>query len=285
MDELVVKEKEIVVPGEVLAKGMEYLPANGTYRDGELIRAMQVGTVNLSGRLIKLIPLSGQYIPQVNDIIIGRITEVGIGGWLLDIEFSNLAGLSSRDTDRFIERDADLANYYNFGDYVVAKVTKVTKSKLINLSTRDKGLRRLDSGIIFKVAPVKVPRIIGKGGSMISMVKEKTDTRITVGQNGVIWLSGTDPIKEKLAIDTIKYIEENAHLEGLTELVSKMLESKTGKEKREVKEEKKEEKESKGVLEELSWKPLEKPSGKNEKPRKEMTEETSERKPSSGKKK
>ncbi len=39
MGKLLVKEKEIVVPGETLAEGMDYLPGSGTYREGEKILA------------------------------------------------------------------------------------------------------------------------------------------------------------------------------------------------------------------------------------------------------
>ena len=232
MADLIVKDKEVVVPGQVLAKGMEYLPANGTYREGNEIKALQIGMVTLSGRLIKLIPLKGVYIPKVNDVVIGRIIDVGINNWLVDIGFSNLAGLSLRDaTSQYIVRGADLSNYYKFDDYIIAKVTKVTKDKLIDLTTKGRGLRKLDEGIIIKVTPVKVPRIIGKGGSMISMIKEKTNCKIMVGQNGVIWLCGQEPEKEKLAIDAIYFIEKNAHVEGLTDIVKDFLEGKKGEKK------------------------------------------------------
>jgi len=228
---LLVKEKEIVVPGQVLARGMEYLPANGTYREGNEIRALQIGMVNISGRLIKLIPLKGVYVPKVNDVVIGRIVDVGVNNWLVDIRFSNLAGLSLRDaTSQYIARGSDLSTYYKFNDYIVAKIIRVTKDKLIDLTTKGRGLRKLDEGLIIEVTPVKVPRIIGKGGSMISLIKQKTGCKIMVGQNGVIWLSGSDGEKEKLAIDAIRLIEENAHIEGLTDMVKDFLEKK-GKEK------------------------------------------------------
>lgn len=227
MENLMIKDKDIVVPGQVLAKSMDYLPAKGTYREGDEIRALQTGIVNISGRLIKLIPLKGPYIPKVNDMVIGRITDVGIGGWLLDIGFSNLAGLRVKDaTAGYIPREAELSSYYKFGDYVITKLIRVTKEKLIDMTTKGRGLRKLEEGVIINVTSVKVPRIIGKGGSMISMIKEKTGCRIMVGQNGIIWLSGTDAEKEKLAIDAIYFIEENAHLEGLTDMVKDFLEGK-----------------------------------------------------------
>ena len=70
MSKLLVKDKDIVVPGESLAEGMDYLPGNGTYREGDKILASQLGLVAVDGRAIKLIALSGKYLPKRGDTII-----------------------------------------------------------------------------------------------------------------------------------------------------------------------------------------------------------------------
>ena len=36
---LIAKEKEVVIPAEVLAEGLDYLPGRNAYRDGNFIRA------------------------------------------------------------------------------------------------------------------------------------------------------------------------------------------------------------------------------------------------------
>ena len=55
---LLIQDKAIVVPGEELAEGMDYLPGTDVLREGEKLIATKVGLVSISGRLIKLIPLS-----------------------------------------------------------------------------------------------------------------------------------------------------------------------------------------------------------------------------------
>ena len=69
----------------------------------------------------------------------------------------------------------------------------------------------------------KVPRVIGKQGSMISLIKTKTGCEVTVGQNGLVWVKGT-PEGELKAEQAIKLVEEKSHLEGLTDRVGKFLE-------------------------------------------------------------
>jgi len=224
MSEILVKDKDIVVPGEDLASGMDYLPGMGTYRDGENIVASRLGLCNITGRAIKIIPLSGQYMPKKGDTVIGKVIDVAISGWRLEINSAYSAMLSMKDaTSEYIERGADLTKYYSIGEWVVATITNVTSQKLVDLTMRGPGLRKLVGGRIFKVNANKVPRIIGKQGSMVTLIKEYTDTRITVGQNGMIWIDGEDPKKEILAVNTIKQIEKQSHISGLTEKIEKSL--------------------------------------------------------------
>jgi exosome complex component RRP4 len=61
------------------------------------------------------------------------------------------------------------------------------------------------------------------------MIKQATNCKIIVGQNGLIWVQGDEPNFELLAVEMIKKIEEESHINGLTERIKKILEEKTGK--------------------------------------------------------
>jgi len=221
---LKVKAKDLVIPGEILATGMDYLPANGTFREGENIIANQVGLINVEGRLIKLTLLSGKYIPKTGDTVIGRVSNMFLSNWMIDIGYAYEAGLSLKDaTSEFIARGSDLSKYYDFGDYVVTKIINVTKQKMIDLTMKGPGLKKLRGGRVIKITPYKVPRVIGKQGSMISTIKDATNCQITVGQNGWIWISGDDPMKELKAEQAILKINEESHKDGLTETIKKFL--------------------------------------------------------------
>lgn len=227
MSKISVKDRDIVVPGDILAEGMDFLPAGGAFREKESVIASQVGIVSISGRLIRVIPLSGRYIPKRGDNVIGKITLVSISNWLMDIGYANEAMLQLKEAvAEFVPRGTDLTNFYKSGDYVLVKIINVTKTKFIDVSMRGPGLRKLGPGRIIQVASSKVPRIIGKEGSMITMIKDITGCRITIGQNGVTWISGDDPDKEIVAVDAIRLIEKKSHKTGLTEEVKKFLESK-----------------------------------------------------------
>ena len=117
---------------------------------------------------------------------------------------------------------------YNYNDYVIVGVSRVTKSRQIDLTMKGHGLRKITNGRIITVNPAKVPRIIGKEGSMISMIKQITDCRIIAGQNGSVWVSGFDPVKERAAVTAIKLIDKKAHIQGLTDEIKTFLEKELG---------------------------------------------------------
>ena len=81
---------------------------------------------------------------------------------------------------------------------------------------------KFKGGIIVDIAPTKVPRLIGKKGSMINMIKDKTGCKIVVGQNGLVWVKGKQDM-EQIVKDTIKLIEKEAHTSGLTDRIKNRL--------------------------------------------------------------
>ncbi|MFT4250111.1 MAG: exosome complex RNA-binding protein Rrp4 [Candidatus Woesearchaeota archaeon] len=224
------QDRAVVVPGEILATGLEYLPSKGTYRQDDAIRANRIGLVQIDGKVIKTIPLAGRYLPKKGDTVIGRISDVLMSGWRVDLHTMVDAVLGLKEaTNEYIKRGEDLTRYFALDDWVSAKVVQVTSQNLVDVSVRGPGLHKLTGGTIIHVDAQKVPRIIGARGSMVRMLKKGCDCDITVGQNGVIWIKGA-PAKEVLAIQTIRLIEKNSHLPGLTEEIKSLLEELTGKE-------------------------------------------------------
>ncbi|MCF7798948.1 exosome complex protein Rrp4 [Candidatus Woesearchaeota archaeon] len=228
MSELKIGEREVVVPGQVLAEGMDFLPSHGTYRLGEQILANRLGVSMVDGKVIKTIPLAGVYMPKRNDVVIGRVIDILSMGWRVELNSPYSGLIPIKDgTFEFIPRGADLSRYYDIGDYFVGKITNVSGQNLIDVSVKGQGLHKLRGGRFIKVNTNKVPRIIGKKGSMVSMIKQATDCKIIVGQNGLVWLNG-EPAMENIVVQTIRKIEEESHTNGLTDRIKIFLEETTG---------------------------------------------------------
>lgn len=215
------KEREVVLPGDRIVESMDYLPGRNCFREGDSIFSKRVGVVYYKGRVIEVIPLSGEYIPEVGDMVIGTVKEVHHSGWNVNINSPYEAFLSLAGVRGFIDSaKTDLSKIYGIGDVIYAEVSEVTPMKDVRISMKDPKTRKFENGRIVRVSTVKVPRVIGKQGSMINMIKEKTGCMISVGQNGMIWLQGE---KENLAAKAIMYIHENSQITGLTDHISKLL--------------------------------------------------------------
>ncbi len=226
MSKLLIQEREIVVPGQELAEGMDFLPGDDVIRDKDKLISTKLGIAGVNGRLVRVVPLNGPYVPKRGDLIIGEVVGVGLGGWRVNFGWPFEANLSVKDaTSDFIEKGSDLSKYFNYGDFLMVEIVNIASAKIIDLSMKGPGLRRLGPGRIIKIPSPKVPRVIGKQGSMINLIKDYTGCKISVGQNGTIWLSGDDPKKEFLAVRAIEKIENESHISGLTDKMKEFLES------------------------------------------------------------
>jgi exosome complex component RRP4 len=213
--------KKIVLPGEEIdLQGMKQ--GNGIYHENGKYYAYQLGMLQFYNNYVNLIPLSGKYYPVKNDKVIGKVIDIAPSFWILDIKGPYPGFLHINDTP-WKSGSGELNKIMNTGDTVFAKVNEITESKQIWLSLKDNGLRKLEGGHIVSVQPTKVSRIIGKGGSMVNMIKEITGVKIQLGQNGIVWIDG-EPDKVLLVIKILKFIEDQAHTSGLTERVKEILE-------------------------------------------------------------
>src|SRR3990167_2347030 len=216
------EKRKIVIPGEVIMSGDSYLPGEGTEKVGDDIIAMRYGLGEEASKLVRVIPLSGVYHPRRGNVVIGKVENITFNGWLIDIGSPENSFLSLAEYPKFVRKD-EIEDIMNIGDMAVAKIKDVNR-KAVDLTMRLKGLGRIDEGIIVQVNPNKVPRVIGKEGSMISLIKEETGCNITVGQNGFVWIKGDNIEKELLAKRAVMFITERSFVHGLTEEVKKWFE-------------------------------------------------------------
>ena len=225
VEKIYVKDRDIVVPGDLLAEGMSYIPGGKAYREKNKIFTSTVGLVSLRGRVVKIIPLSGRYMPKKGDVVIGKITNIGMSGWAVNIFAPYNADLNIGEaTTEYIDlHKTELSSIFSLDDHVLAEVIAINERKFIKLSTKHRPCRKLTGGNLIRVSPTKIPRIIGKEGSMISLLKKSTGCDILVGQNGLVWIKG-DPEKQAFAAKIITKIDEESHKKGLTDEIKKMLE-------------------------------------------------------------
>lgn len=215
-------KRQIVIPGEKIVEGDDYLPGDATEKREGAIVALKYGLAEISDKLVKVIPLSGVYQARRGNIVIGTVQNILFNGWLINIGASENGFLSLMEVPRFVHKD-NLEEVMEIGDVVVAKIFAINK-RGIDLSIKGRGLGKMDEGLVIKINPNKVPRVIGKEGSMINLIKENTGCNIQVGQNGRILIKGENIEQELFAKKAIMEISEKSYLSGLTEEMTKWFE-------------------------------------------------------------
>ena len=97
---------QVVTPGDVITADAGYMRGHGTFQLGDELIASVAGVVHqvLSSaqsrfsvpmltavspkqvnKLICVRPLRSRYVPEIGDVVVGRITEVGQRRWKVDI--------------------------------------------------------------------------------------------------------------------------------------------------------------------------------------------------------
>ena len=218
------ENRQIVTPGDLLAEG-NYVAGNNTYKEGFKIYASRLGLVEYEGRNVQVVALNSVYIPSVGDQVIGKIEDININAWVVNINSPYKAILRANDAlnKPFRQQKDDLTRFLDVGDLILAKVIAFDRTIDPVLTIREPGLGKITQGQIVKVSPAKIPRIIGRKASMINMLKRETECKITVGQNGIILIYGPSPENERLAILAIEKIAQEAHTSGLTDRIAEMI--------------------------------------------------------------
>ena len=222
--------REVVIPGEIIAQGGDYLPGEGTEKIGNEIIAIKYGLAEEFNRLVRVIPLSGVYQPRNGNVIIGEVENITFYGWVVGLDAPEDAFLPLQEVPKYVSKDG-LSDVFNIGDMLVAKIVGIT-NRGIDLTVNGRGLGKVDGGIIIKINPSKVPRIIGKEGSMINIIKQESNCDITVGQNGLIWIKGDEIENELLVKKAINFIAEKSFASGLTDEIKEWFEKEKNEGKR-----------------------------------------------------
>ncbi|MEM1644824.1 MAG: exosome complex RNA-binding protein Rrp4 [Ignisphaera sp.] len=225
-------KRTIVLPGDVvhIPSSSEILDVHSClYKDKDLNRVTIISLLDIEEIGEKLryrfIPLKAKYVPREGDIVVGIVRDVTLTSWIVDINSPYYAVLNAADYlgRPFNPITENTRKYLDVGDVILAKVTQFDRTRNPTLTVQDKDLGKVVEGSLIEIDPSKVARVIGKKKSMLTMLEELTQCKITVGNNGRIILRCTDPEHEYIAVVAIKKIERESHTLGLTERIKSFI--------------------------------------------------------------
>jgi exosome complex component RRP4 len=197
--------RQIVIPGERLAEG-DVRVGYGAYKKPDGAYSSVYGIADVAKGFAKVIPLGGRYLPQVGDYVLGIVIDVRFGVAFVDIN-------SPYDGVLPLERGVNVS----VGDLIATRIVSVDEIRRTELE----GSQRLVGGKLVDVVAVKVPRVVGKGGSMLRVLSSG-GANIFVGRNGRILVKGT-PAQIAKVEEAIRIIERESHTEGLTNRIEEFM--------------------------------------------------------------
>ena len=218
------ERRKRVIPGDVITSG-SYRADQNTVLDGRLIVSTAVGVSEIVDDAVRVIPLTGKYMPRIDDMVVGKVTSHTSLAWELDINSCYVGFLPASDVfgRDFSARSDELASRLKRGDLVAARIANSDRSRDPLLTITDRDLGKIDTGELVAMSASKVPRLIGKRGTMIQMIETQTNSLITVGQNGWVVVACEDPNGLLKAKEAIAMVDRLAHTSNLTDRVRDML--------------------------------------------------------------
>ena len=213
-------DRVLVLPGEEIP-GPGLKPGPGTYRTGGKVYASVLGLLSRRPPFVQVVPLSGRYIPKPGDTVIGTVTDVQGTFWLLDIGAPRWAPLHMTGTPWDVEV-GETDRYLRVRDAVIVQVENLDPTGRIGVTMNGEGLGKLEGGTIVSISPARVPRVVGRGGSMIQTITRHTGAHVAVGQNGRVWVDGT-PEAIRRVTEALRIIDAEGQRPGLTDRVESLL--------------------------------------------------------------
>ena len=193
-----------VFPGDVIATG-DYRPEQNVVLDGDRLISTAIGFSETKDNFVSVIPITGFYTPNADDLVIGKIISHNALSWEVNINSYYPGILLASDIfgkDYSPSRD-DLSLKLKTGDIVLARVTNMgSRDPLITIAGENLG--RIDSGELVKISSTTIPYLTD---SIIQTIESSTNTSITVGKNGLIVLKCDNSTGLTKAIKSIKMID------------------------------------------------------------------------------
>ena len=220
-------KNQFVIPGDVIVTG-SYTPEQNVILDGDKIMSTAIGFYEIEDNRVNVIPLTGLYTPKIDDLIIGKIISHSSLSWDVDINSYYVGMLPASDIfgrDYSPSKD-DLSLKLSVGDIISTRVVNAGGSRGPLLSIAGQNLGKIDSGELIKISPTKVPRLIGKHGSMIQTIEAATNANITIGQNGLVILKSDNSVGLKKAVISIKNMTTTLDDSNLEEKIQSILDEK-----------------------------------------------------------
>ncbi|CAO3623008.1 unnamed protein product [Cunninghamella echinulata] len=165
---------------------------HGTYAEEDNVVVSSIaGTVERVNKLLTVKAIKSRYNSEIGDIVVGRITEVAMKRWKVDVNgrqdamlllssISLPGGVQRRKTE---SDELQMRHFFSEGDVLVAEVQTFYSDGTVGLHTRGFKFCKLRNGSFLSVPPALVQRCKSQFHTLPCGVD------IILGLNGYIWVN------------------------------------------------------------------------------------------------
>jgi len=210
------KRRKLVLPGDVVVTG-HYLPGHGSYKLDRKVYAKRIGLVEVTDvggqKVVNVVPFKGAYLPKEGDVVIGKVLDIGIGHWLVDINSPYTAVLPvSEIFPRPVDiSKVDLTEHLNIGDLVVARVIAFDLTRDPLLTLKESRLGKVVKGSLLELPLSQIRRLWMMKERITKLVEERYKCSLVIGENGRILVIGPETRQEVDAIKILKAVGEGRY--------------------------------------------------------------------------
>lgn len=212
----------LVTPGEAIGASSGVRAGTGTLKQGNDIISTKLGWAKENNGVVFVDPIYSAYLPRSGDLVVGIIESVRNNLWFADVNgpFNGLLPMSLAPWK--VEFGA-AREHMDIGDVMLARVQEVDEAHNIVITMKGVGLRKLKEGSILDL-PVNLAKVIrSDNDSILTSLKELSDCRIIVADNGRMWVDG-EPKNISLVREAIDLLVSSGHMSDITNIFSQFVE-------------------------------------------------------------
>lgn len=182
-------ELRLVTPGEAIGASSGARAGSGVIIQNEKLIATKVGWVNEKNGVTSIDPINSAYMPRSGDLVIGIVESVRNNLWFAEVNgpFNGLLPMSLAPWK--VEFGA-AREQMDIGDIMLARIQEVDEAHNIVLTMKGVGLRKLKEGIMEEIPINTIAHLRGENNSLLNKLKDASDCRIIVAENGRVWIDG-----------------------------------------------------------------------------------------------
>ena len=184
-------EQRLVTPGMAIGPLSGMRVGSGAIIHNDEIIATKLGWVREFNGTISVDPINSPYLPRSGDLVIATVAEVRNNLWFMNINGS-FQGLLPMSLAPWKVEFGHARQHMDIGDSALARVQEVDECHNVVLTMKGVGLRRLSQGAVVEVPVNHLDRIRGLNNSNLDRMKDVSDCRIIVGENGRVWIDGSE---------------------------------------------------------------------------------------------